>query len=77
MIKAMDTGEGFGVALDSRFQIPVVCSEFVLFNTFSKGIQVTQFKLCFAILLLCSQLDPSKRFFKVVLCMWSIKIGLA
>jgi hypothetical protein len=77
MIKVMETCKSFGVALDSRFQIPVVCSEFILFNTLSKGMQVTQMKLCLAILLLCSLLDPFKRVFEVVLYMWSIKIGFA
>jgi hypothetical protein len=73
----MEACKGFGITLDSGFQIPVVCSEFILFNTLSKGTQVTQFKLRFAILLLCSLLDPFKRVFEVVLYMWSIKIGFA
>jgi hypothetical protein len=73
----MDTSEGFGVTLDSRLQIPVIRSEFILFNTLSKSIQITQFKLCFAILLLCGQFDPFKRVLNVVLYVWSAKIGFA
>jgi hypothetical protein len=73
----MDAFKGLGVALDSRFQVTFICSEFILFNTLSKGIQVTQIKLRLAILLVCSLLDPFKRVFEVVLYMWSIKIGIA